>query len=90
MFNAQSDNAFNQARARLGLAAAQTRLDNDAGWYNSLYGNMNTLFKGVSDLGRDKTEKDWLKWLVESGALNGSTAAYGGKLSKKRKRGLTC
>ena len=91
MFNAQADNMFNQAKARLGLAAAQTRLDNDAGWYNSLYGNIGGLFKGIGDLGRDKTEKNWLEWLEKRGAFgNTGKAAYGGKIKpKKHRRGFT-
>lgn len=90
-FNATADNAFAQARAKLGLAAAEQILDSEAGWYNSLYKNINNGFKGMSDLGRDKTEKAWLKWLADKGYFGnlGNKTAEGGKIKKKRKSGLT-
>ena len=85
MFNAKEANDYEQARARLGLAAAQQRLDSDAGWYNSLYGNVSNIFKGVGELGKDRTDKNWIEWLYGKGAIT----AYGGKIKKKRKSGLT-
>lgn len=91
-FNAQAANQHNQMRARLGLAAAQQRLDSDAGWYNSLYGNVAGLFKGASDLGRDKTEKSWLEWLEKRGAFGNTgrnITACGGKIKTKKRRGFT-
>ena len=85
MFNAKEANDYEQARARLGLAAARQRLDSDASWYNSLYGNVSNIFKGVGELGRDRTDKNWIEWLYGKGAIG----AYGGKIKKKRKSGLT-
>ena len=69
MFNADAANRQKQYRAGLALRAAQQRLDSDAGWYNSLYGNIGGLFKGIGDLGRDNMEDNWRKALVVSGAL---------------------
>ena len=88
-FNANAINAYNQAKARLGMAAAQTRLEGDAGWYNSLYGNVNNLFKGMSDLGRENTDRNWLNWYIDKVGIPGlAKRARGGKL--KKKKGLAC
>ena len=89
-FNANAANHHNQYRAGLAMRAAQQRLDSDAGWYNSLYGNIGGLFKGIGDLGRDKTEKRWVEWLGDRGYFgNLGKAAYGGKIKKKKRGGFT-
>ena len=101
-FNANTRNHANQYKASLAANAAAQKLQADAGWYNSLYGNMRGLFKGVGDLGRENYQYNRMIDFLGSGALEGVTedklvnagthrwAAEGGKIKKKsKKRGLT-
>ena len=108
MFNAQAYNqnqqfnasALNQGRlqrASLAMQAAQEKLNRDAGWYNSLYGNVAGLFKGASDLGRENYQYNQMVDLLGSGAMPGITedklvkaglyryAKKGGKIRKKKR-----
>ena len=98
-FNADAYNRARQANAQLRLQAAAQKMDADAGWYNSLYGNVAGLFKGISDLGRENVATNWRNGLVTSGAMGvadedtlvrAGIAKYkrckGGKI---RRRGLT-
>jgi hypothetical protein len=101
--NAQMRNHDRSARASLAMQAAQAKMDADVGWYNSLYGNVSGLFKGISDLGRENADRNWIARLAASGALPGIVpenainaglvkyaSANGGKINKKKgKKGLT-
>ena len=91
-FNAQARNQANQHRNTLAMQAAKERMDAEAGWYNSLYGNVNNLFKGLGEYGRENTQYNWLEKLRSKGAF-GIGAAEGGKITKKKgkkgKNGLT-
>jgi hypothetical protein len=102
-FNADTRNRASQYNTGLAMQAAQEKLNRDAGWYNSLYGNMSGLFKGISDLGRENRETNWRNALVTAGAFGAmdedalvkagiarykkGKKAKGGKIQKKR--GLT-
>ena len=91
-FNADEVNRFNQNKAGLRLQAAQERLNRDAGWYNSLYGNVNSLFKGISDLGRENRETNWRNALVTSGAfgiMDPDKLVDARIARRKNKKGLT-
>ena len=95
-FNAEAINRNAQHQAALAMQAAKERLDSDASWYNSLYGNINNFYKGLSELGRDNAI-----WNIASAVgkdvtnLGDSNIAKlyrknGGKIKKKNgKRGLT-
>ena len=104
-FNANAINNNRQHQAALAMQAAKERLDSDASWYNSLYGNINNLYKGLSELGRENAETNWRNVLLASGVLGTpneeilkqagiytKTSSKGGKISKKKnkRRGLTC
>ena len=104
-FNAQARNQANQHRNTLAMQAAKERMDAEAGWYNSLYGNVNNLFKGIGELGRENYQYNQMLDYLGSGAASGVTEgklldaglwkkvskrANGGKTSRKRgKNGLT-
>ena len=101
-FNANALNHSGQYRAGLAAQIANQKMNADAGWYNSLYGNVGGLFKGLADLGRENAERNMIARLAASGALPGITpdntinaglvksAAFGGKIKRKKsKRGLT-
>jgi hypothetical protein len=84
------------------MQAAAQKADMDAGRYNSLYGNIGALTRGIADIGRENYNHNMLARLAASGALPGIVpgnnmdddlvryGAHGGKLKKKKKRGLTC
>ena len=78
-------------------------MDADAGWYNSLYGNVAGLFKGIGDLGTENQRNNTLNWMISKGIFGAvnpddkevskrvekvGKKACGGKM-KKGKRGLT-
>lgn len=102
-FNASALNDAASRSTNARLHAAQQKLANDAGWYNSLYGNVSGLFKGISDLGRENRETNWRNALVTAGVFGAmdedalvkagiakykkGKKAKGGKIQKKR--GLT-
>lgn len=100
MFNANALNHNSQMRSQLAMQAANQRLQGDASWYNSLYGNVAGIFKGISDLGRENAEHNRLADLIVSGAIPGvnpdnavftgyaKRAAKGGKLKRNKRRGL--
>lgn len=77
-FNAQAFNAnegvraqiLNQDRqtlANMRMSAAQQKMAADAGWYNSLYGNVSGLFKGISDLGRENAQHNMIADMAANG-----------------------
>ena len=70
-FNADALNRNRQYAANMALNAAAQRMGADAGWYNSLYGNISGLAKGLSDLGRENTQYNWMVDLLGSGVIPG-------------------
>ena len=72
-FNASSQNHANQFQSGLMAQKAAHKLQGDASWYNSLYGNVNSLFKGISDLGRENYQYNQMVDLLGSGAMPGVT-----------------
>ena len=101
-FNADARNRAAQHQSGLALQAAREKLDADAGWYNSLYGNVAGLFKGIGDLGTENQRNNMLNWMISKGIFGAvnpddkevgkhvKKAAKGGCIGKKKgKRGLT-
>ncbi len=97
-FNADAKNRARQYNAQLRLQAAREKIDADAGWYNGLYGNLSGLFKGISDIGRENEQFNWLSDLAADGAFgNLGTSNTGRRWTKEqkakggkiKKRGLT-
>ena len=97
-FNAEQENRNAQYTAQLGLEGAIQKARAKAGWYNSLYGNVNNLFRTIGDIGRENAERNQVARLVASGWVPGfnvnspmnagyiKEGAYGGKINKKKKR----
>lgn len=66
-FNAGTWNDANRAARQLKLQAASQKADMDAGWYNSLYGNVSGLFKGLGDLGTENKRDNMINWMLSKG-----------------------
>lgn len=91
-FNASARNQANQVATNAKLNAAAQKLDADAGWYNSLYGNIGGLFKGLSDLGKENAQhnmiaKMWADGIPGSATHDTYTASDYLKEAKKRAKG---
>ena len=98
-FNADALNRNRQFNAQLQMEAARQRADADAGWYNSLYGNVAGLFRGLGDIGTENYRMNRISEMAADsllGAIGNSnlgrrvvtnTKSNGGKM--KKKRGLT-
>lgn len=72
-FNAGVLNDAAKTMSTLGLQTEQQKAEQKAGWYNALYGNVDNLFKGISDYGLDVAQDNMLRRLIATGALgNGS------------------
>lgn len=71
--NAHMLNQDRQFRANLAADIARTKMNADNNWYNSLYGNVAGLFKGLSDLGRENYMYNQAIDVLGSGAQAGVT-----------------
>ena len=65
--NAEMLNRDKQFKANLAMQAANEKMAADAGWYNSLYGNVGNLFKGISDLGRENAQHNMIAEMAADG-----------------------
>lgn len=54
--NAELQNRNAQFRANLAAQIANQKMNADSQWYNALYGNIDSLFQGVGDLGRENAQ----------------------------------
>lgn len=100
-FNADAVNRNRQFNAQLQMEAARQKMAADADWYNSLYGNVSGLFRGLGNLGTENYRMNRIAEMAADsifGNLGRSNTgsrwieienAKGGKLKKKGKRGLT-
>lgn len=70
-FNADALNRNRQYAANLAMNAEAQKMAADAGWYNSIYGNIGGLAKGLGDLGRENKEYNMFVDLLSSGAIPG-------------------
>lgn len=98
-FNADALNRNRQFNAQLQMEAARQRADADAGWYNSLYGNVAGLFRGLGDIGTENYRMNRISEMAADGLFGAmgnsylgrrvleNTRSNGGKM--KKKRGLT-
>lgn len=66
-FNADAINRYKQFRTQLGLAVEDQKLEGNAGWYNSLYGNVNQLFKGLGEYGKEKEQGELIAAMADQG-----------------------
>lgn len=65
--NTDAINRDRQYRAQLGMSAAAQKADMDAGWYNSLYGNVGGIFKGLADVGRENAQHNMIAEMAANG-----------------------
>lgn len=66
-FNANALNRNKEFNATLGLQAAQEKMNADAGWNRSLYGNIGSLFKGIADVGRENYQHNMIADMAANG-----------------------
>lgn len=86
-FNASARNQANQHASQLRLQAAREKADMDAGWYNSLYGNVAGLFKGLGDLGRENAQWNMIADAGADGVFgNLGTSNTGRRIIKQKKK----
>lgn len=65
--NAEIANRDKQYRAQLSMDAARQKLDSDAGWYQGIYGNVQGLFKGLSDWGKENEQHNMIADMAADG-----------------------
>lgn len=102
--NAEMEDRDAQFRANLAANIAGQKMAADAAWNQGIYGNVNNIFKGISDLGRENAQYNMIAGMANAGvfdklpkediltAMTGARptrAAKGGKLNKKKRKGLT-
>ena len=85
-FNADAYNRARQANAQMRLQAAAQKSDMDAGWNQGIYGNVSGLFKGLSDLGRENEQFNWLSDLAADGAFGNLGRSNTGRRWTKDKK----
>ena len=101
--NAQLQNSHRNFKAQMMMDAAKERLNTDASWTNSLYGNVSKLFDNFSDWGKENAQHNMIADMAADGLFGtmsdrqaiardyiqkkGTKAAKGGRIN--RKRGLT-
>jgi hypothetical protein len=81
------------------MQAAQQKMAADAGWYGSMYGNINNLFKGISDLGTENARHNMIANMAADNLFGTITdnqnigqgyvrerAAEGGNLNRKKNK----
>ena len=103
-FNASQLNADKQRRAYMAANIAGQKMDADASWYNSLYGNVNSMFTNIANREREIRDRNWMAKMAADGLLGNLGDSYtgqglitkyevakGGKLKRKKnkKKGLT-
>lgn len=66
-FNADVLNRAGQHKSGMAMQAAAQKLNADANWYNSLYGNVSGIFKGLSDLGRENAQRNQVADMAAAG-----------------------
>ena len=87
-FNTDILNRNRQARANMAYQTAGQQMDADASWYNSIYGNVGTLFKGLSDLGRENAERNMVADMAADGIFGVMDDQYIGRdyLTRRKKK----
>lgn len=72
-FNADAYNNAARTYAQMKLHAAQAKMDADAGWNQSIYGNVAGLFKGLHDVGTEYTRKGTISDMAATGLFGQMT-----------------
>ncbi len=98
--NAQLLNNQRNFKAQMMMNAANERLNTDASWYNSLYGNISGIFNNLGNIGKENALHNMIADMAADGIFGVMTPesnigkrvvttkkSCGGKI--KRKRGLT-
>lgn len=98
--NAQLQNNQRNFRAQMMMNAANERLNTNASWYNSLYGNISGIFNNLGNIGKENAQHNMIADMAADGIFGVMTPesntgkrvvttkkSCGGKI--KRKRGLT-
>ena len=80
MFNAEQD----MQRARMYGSLAEYRDKVLAANRAEKSANLTNFIQGLGDLGRERADRDMLRWLTEKGVLK---SADGGKINRRKKRG---
>lgn len=94
--NAQLLNRDKQFRSQMGMMAAREKLEGDASWYNSLYGNLNSIYSGLSNLGKENVQHNMIARMAADGLFENMTpdtyiakgylsSKEGGKIKRKKK-----
>jgi hypothetical protein len=69
MFNAEQLNRNKQFGAQMSANIAAQKMAADAGWNASKYKNLGEFFSGLSALGNEATQRNWLAELAADGAF---------------------
>lgn len=62
-----------QYKAQLAMEAAKEKMAADAGWYNSIYGNIGGLFKGIADMGKENAQWNMISDMWADGLAGTAT-----------------
>lgn len=65
--NADAINRDRQYRAQLAMGIEGQKAAMDQGWYNSLYGNVGGIFKGLADVGRENAQHNMIAEMAANG-----------------------
>lgn len=72
-FNTDAINRNRQYASQMAMQAAREKMDADAGWYQSIYGNVGALAKGISDLGRENAQRNMVADMAANGIFGKAT-----------------
>lgn len=98
--NAEIQNRNRQMKAQVAMEAANQRMAADAAWNQGIYGNINNLFKGLGEWGKENAQHNMIADMAADGLFGVigdsqnigkgyvSKKSCGGKL-KRKKKGLT-
>lgn len=67
MANAEAINRSRQFAAQMAMSAAEQQMQNDAAWNQSIYGNVNNIFKGISELGKENAQHNMIARMAADG-----------------------
>lgn len=65
--NAGILNNAQQLRTQMQMNAAKERMDSEASWYRGMYGNLNNIFKGLSDIGKENAQYNMIADMAGDG-----------------------
>lgn len=78
-FNTSQLNADKQRRAYMAANIAGQKMDADASWYNSLYGNVNSMFTNIANREREIRDRNWMAKMAADGLLGNLGDSYTGQ-----------